>query len=99
MFCRPGVLAQCRPSGVKSRMPDSAVLQSHICGPQVSRHHEPSTTDPQEMECFRGKIIPARMLYNTALLKDKRVLVLGGGKTSCVWPFVCTPGQLQCCTV
>lgn len=35
------------------------------------------------MERFKGKIIPARMLYDKSLLKDKRVLVLGGGKTSC----------------
>jgi hypothetical protein len=35
------------------------------------------------MERFKGKIIPARMLYDKTVLKDQRVLVLGGGKTSC----------------
>jgi hypothetical protein len=54
-----------------------------------------SPFDLQDIECFRGKIIPARMLYDTALLKDQRVLVLGGGKTSC-GPLSLSPAVCDC---
>ena len=60
--------------------------QSCICSPDVRCHPGLFTSavlSPQDMERFRGKIIPARMLYDKTVLKDQRVLVLGGGKTSC----------------
>lgn len=47
----------------------------------------------QDMDRFQGDIIPARMLHDATVLKDRRVLVLGGGKSSCV-SFVSCPSIL-----
>ena len=56
------------------------------------------------MERFKGKIIPARMLYDRTVLKGQRVLVLGGGKTSCgphsvpCLPAAARASLLACCS-
>jgi cation diffusion facilitator CzcD-associated flavoprotein CzcO len=39
------------------------------------------------MDRFKGKIIPARMMYDRSVLAGKRVLVLGSGKTSYGPPY------------
>ena len=57
-----------------------------MTGPDVVPHGV--SIHMQDMDRFKGQIIPARMLCDKSLLKDKRVLVLGGGKTSCA-PFSC----------